>query len=76
MAGFHEPGRRKVRVGMDTLKSKQVKAYWRGFEIFDIDFHYGWCDIVFWMDHYKSPLTGTGRFRVRPEDIELMVVEQ
>ena len=50
------------------------KAYWNGYEVIDIDFYHGWCEIRFWMGEYKSPLTGTGRYRVRPEDIEIKAV--
>ena len=49
------------------------KAYWRGYEIYDIEFHQDWCEILFWMDDFASPLTGTGRKRVRPEDIVIEV---
>lgn len=45
------------------------KAYWNGYEIFDIEFHQDWCEIAFRMSGFESPLTGTGRKRVRPEDI-------
>ena len=48
-----------------------VKAFWHGHEITEIDFYHGWCDIVFKMDDFRSPLTGTGRYRVCPEDIVL-----
>ena len=50
------------------------KAYWNGYEVIDIDFYHGWCEIRFWMGDFKSPLTGTGRYRVRPEDIEIKAV--
>ena len=48
-----------------------AKAFWRGKEIFEFDYHSqsGWCEIVFWDDH--SPITGTGRYRVPMEDIEI-----
>lgn len=45
------------------------KAYWNGYEIFDLDYHEGWVEILFWMNDFESPITGTGRWRVRPEDI-------
>lgn len=48
-----------------------VKATWHGFEILDIDFHAGWCEIIFKMSDFESPLTGTGRHRVLMEDIVL-----
>lgn len=48
-----------------------VKATWRGHEIYDIEFHQGWCDILFKMSDFESPITGTGRYRVLPEDIIL-----
>ena len=48
-----------------------VKAFWRDYEIFDIDYRNGWCEILFWMNGYESPITGTGRRRVLPEDIVL-----
>lgn len=52
-----------------------TKAYWRGFEIIDLDIHEGWCDIIFKMSDYQSPLTGTGRFRARWDEIEVKAVE-
>lgn len=45
------------------------KAYWKGYEIFEIEYRQGWCEIAFHMSDYESPITGTGRYRVRPEDI-------
>lgn len=48
-----------------------VKAYWNGYEIYDLDYHEGWVEILFWMNDFESPITGTGRWRVRPEDIVL-----
>ena len=51
----------------------KAKAYWSGYEIYDIEFHEDWCEILFWMDDYASPLTGTGCKRVRPEDIVIEV---
>ena len=52
---------------------KTVKAFWRGYEIYEIDFrdHSGWRDICFWMSDYESPITGTGRCLVRMEEIVL-----
>lgn len=49
------------------------KAYWNGYEIFDIEYRYGWCEILFKMNSYESPITGTGRARVFPEDIVIEV---
>ena len=49
-----------------------AKAFWKGKEIFEIDYHSGWCEIVFWDDN--SPITGTGRYRVLMEDIEIREV--
>ena len=51
-----------------------TKAFWRGKEIFEIDYHShsGWCEIIFWDDN--SPITGTGRYRVPMEDIEIREV--
>ena len=48
-----------------------LKAYWQGYEIIEIDYksHSGWCDIVFMMDDYSSPITGTGRRYVRMDEI-------
>ena len=38
-----------------------AKATWRGHEIYMIgDFRNGWAKILFTMDWYHSPLTGTG----------------
>ena len=51
----------------------KAKAYWSGYEIYDIEFHEDWCEILFWMDDFASPLTGTGCKRVRPEDIVIEV---
>ena len=51
-----------------------IKAYWNGHEIYDIEFHHGWCEILFKMNDFESPITGTGRYRVRTEDIELREV--
>ena len=51
----------------------KAKAYWSGYEIYDIEFHQDWCEILFWMDDFASPLTGTGCKRVRPEDIVIEV---
>ena len=48
-----------------------IKAFWRGYEIYDIEFHQGWCEILFVMNDFESPITGTGRYRVRTEDIVL-----
>ena len=52
---------------------KNPKAYFQGWEIFEIDYHShtGWCEIIFKMDDYHSPWTGTGRRRVALEDIEI-----
>lgn len=50
---------------------KTVKAYWNGYEIYDLEFCAGWVEINFWMSDYESPITGTGRRRVRMEDIIL-----
>lgn len=47
------------------------KAYWKGYEIFDLEYHAGWVEIAIRMNDYESPLTGTGRVRVRMEDIEI-----
>lgn len=52
-----------------------IKAYWNGYEIFDIEFRQDWCEIAFWMNDFESPITGTGRYRVRTEDIELKEVQ-
>lgn len=49
------------------------KAYWSGYEIFEIDYHEGWCEILFGMPDFESPITGTGRYRVRPDDIVIEV---
>jgi len=48
-----------------------VKAFWNGYEIIEIEYHTDCVDIVFQMDYYHSPLTGTGRRLVRMEDIVL-----
>lgn len=53
-----------------------TKAYWNGHEIYDIEFRDGWVEVAFWMDDFESPLTGTGRRRVRMEDIEIRNVEE
>lgn len=50
-----------------------IKAFWNGYEIYDIDFHHGWCEILFCKNN--SPITGTGRYRVRIDEIELKEVE-
>ena len=56
--------------GRKQLRGEAMpKAYWNGYEIYDIEYHEGWCVILFWMNNYESPITGTGRYRVRPEDI-------
>lgn len=56
---------------------KKVKAYYRGYEIFWVEYDdAGWCEILFYMPPFESPITGTGRYRVWPEDIELKVVEE
>ena len=49
------------------------KAYWRGHEIVEIDYknHSGWCEVIFKMDDFRSPITGTGRYRVLMDDIEI-----
>lgn len=47
------------------------KAYWRGHKILEIDYKAGLCEIIFEMDAYRSPITGTGRYRVTPENIEI-----
>ena len=52
-----------------------VKAFWKGHEIYDIEYRAGWCEILFKMNDFESPITGTGRYRVLPEDIELKEVE-
>jgi len=56
------------------VKGKEIemtKAFWKDKEIFEIDYHShsGWCEILFWDNN--SPITGTGRYRVRLEDIEI-----
>ena len=55
------------------MKGKKAKAYWHGYEIYEIDYHShsGWCEILFVMNGYASPITGTGRYRVLMEDIEI-----
>ena len=56
---------------------KKVNAYYRGYEIFWVEYDdAGWCEILFYMPPFESPITGTGRYRVWPEDIELKVVEE
>ena len=49
----------------------KTKAYWNGYEIYEIDYkdHSGWCEVLFWMNGYESPITGTGRARVLMEDV-------
>lgn len=49
------------------------KAYWNGYEIYEIDYHQDWCLILFWMNDFESPITGTGAWRVRPEDVVIEV---
>lgn len=52
-----------------------IKAFWKGYEIYEIDYkHNGWCEILFKMNDFESPITGTGRYRVLVEDIVLEVV--
>ena len=62
MAVLDAQGRREERM---------VKAFWNGYEIIEIEYHTDCVDIVFQMDYYHSPLTGTGRRLVRMEDIVL-----
>ena len=54
-------------------KQMAIKAFWKGYEIFEIDYkdHSGWCEILFKMNNFESPITGTRRYRVRMEDIVL-----
>ena len=52
------------------------KAYWNGYEIYDLEFRAGWVEVAFWMNDFESPLTGTGTRRVRMEDIEIRNVEE
>lgn len=52
-----------------------VKAYFRDWEIYAMEIYDGWCDVCFYMSDYESPITGTGRYRVRFEDIILKEVE-
>lgn len=49
------------------------RAFWHGYEIYDIEYRAGWCEILF--RNAASPITGTGRCRVLMEDIELRKVE-
>lgn len=55
------------------MVGKNAKAYWHGYEIYEIDYHShsGWCEILFCMNDFESPLTGTGRYRVLMDDIEI-----
>ena len=50
-----------------------VKAFYKNQEILEIDYksHSGWCEIIFKMDGYHSPITETGRYRVLLDDIEI-----
>lgn len=51
-----------------------TKATWCGYEIYMMyNFHKDWCEIGFWMSDYESPITGTGRRKVRLDEI---VVEE
>ena len=54
------------------------KAFWKGWEIFEIDYHSrsGWCEIIFKMSDFESPITGTGRYRVLMDDIEIREVTE
>ena len=54
---------------------KMIKAYWKGHEIYDIEFHNDWCEILFKMSSFESPITETGRCRVLMEDIILVEEE-
>ena len=53
------------------MPKKKYKAYWRGYEIFEMEYHNGWSDIIFWVNSYESPITGTGRRRVWNDEIEI-----
>ena len=55
------------------MPKKKYKAYWNGYEIYEIDYHQDWCLILFWMNDFESPITGTGAWRVRPEDVVIEV---
>lgn len=56
--------------------SEMTKAFWKDKEIYEIDYHNhdGWCEILFKTNGFESPFTGTGRYRVRLEDIEIREV--
>ena len=71
-------GRIPTRTFTDERKKKmpKTKAYWNGYEIYDIEYHEGWCEILFLMNGFESPITGTGRYRVRPEDIVIETVRE
>ena len=55
------------------MNGKKAKAYWHGYEIFEIDYksHTGWAEIHFKTNGFESPITGNGRYRVLLEDIEI-----
>ena len=65
----------KTHMVQESKKGGQmVEAYWHGWRIYEIDYQNGWCDILFEMNDFESPITGTGRCRVLMEDIELREV--
>lgn len=57
------------------MPKKKYKAFWNGYEIYELEYHDGWSDILFWMNSFESPITGTGRYRVWNEDIVIMEAE-
>ena len=71
MARIRKPGTALLRTGMVNKGDEMTKAFWKGREITDIDYHNGWCEIIFKMSDFESPITGTGRYRVAMEDIEI-----
>ena len=52
-----------------------VKAFYKGYEVFDLEFCAGWVEIAVKKNDFESPITGTACYRVRMEDIVLEEAE-